>query len=259
DPSGANAFDNASHRYEITVSAALALPPIDAVAWTQLCSHASPPRLGQQSPHHLLGLFQPDGATLFVKVSGDSPIVVGFIGSHVQVISNPLHPSPQRLVLFAPPLGLGKCGGELLSDRPFLLFLLPRIAGKVSQSDLSVRVTHRATGEGVGRLVLPCILSPIPRVAKRTPLHIRHRQHLPLNPTLAQLRPSGTPVRDRRYANGSADTNGPRLVQTRHRLGGAQPPAPRCAFSTLQPRRERRRVRLAAPTPSSGRRWGCSP
>src|SRR5690606_14480083 len=60
------------------------------------------------------GLFQPDGATLFVKVSGDSPIVVGFIGSHVQVISNPLHPSPQRLVLFAPPLGLGAGGGELL-------------------------------------------------------------------------------------------------------------------------------------------------
>src|SRR5690606_16561186 len=52
--------------------------------------------------------------------------------------------------------------------------------------------------------------------------------HPPLNPTLAQPRPSGTPVRDRRYANGSADTNGPRLVQTRHRLGGAQPPAPRC-------------------------------
>src|SRR5690606_40792463 len=116
DPSGANAFDNASHRYEITVPAALAMPPIDAVAWTQLCSHASPPRLGQQSPHHLLGLFQPDGATLFVKVSGDSPIVVGFIGSHVQVISNPLHPSPQRLVLFAPPLGLGEGGGELLSQ-----------------------------------------------------------------------------------------------------------------------------------------------
>src|SRR5690606_15935006 len=117
DPSGANAFDNASHRYEITVSAALALPPIDAVAWTQLCSHASPPRLGQQSPHHLLGLFQPDGATLFVKVSGDSPIVVGFIGSHVQVISNPLHPSPQHLVLFAPPLGLGASGVTLLLQR----------------------------------------------------------------------------------------------------------------------------------------------
>src|SRR5690606_23294391 len=36
DPSGANAFDNASHRYEITVPAALAMPPIDAVAGTQL-------------------------------------------------------------------------------------------------------------------------------------------------------------------------------------------------------------------------------
>src|SRR5690606_3413518 len=118
DPSGANAFDNASHRYEITVPAALAMPPIDAVAGTQRCSHASPPRLGQQSPHHLLGLFQSDGATLFVEVSGDSPIVVGFIGSHVQVISNPLHPSPQRLVLFTPPLGLGAGSGELVFQAP---------------------------------------------------------------------------------------------------------------------------------------------
>src|SRR5690606_4707503 len=50
DPSGANAFDNASHRYEITVPAALAMPPIDAVAGTQLCSHASPPPLRQNQP-----------------------------------------------------------------------------------------------------------------------------------------------------------------------------------------------------------------
>src|SRR5690606_12355260 len=59
--------------------------------------------------------------------------------------------------------------------------------------------------------------------------------HPPLNPTLAQPRPSGTPVRDRRYANGSADTNGPRLVQTRHRLGGVQPPAPRCGSASPVP------------------------
>src|SRR5690606_38747900 len=50
DPSGANAFDNASHRYEITVPAALAMPPIDAVAGTQRCSHASPPPLRQHQP-----------------------------------------------------------------------------------------------------------------------------------------------------------------------------------------------------------------
>src|SRR5690606_17675875 len=40
DPSRAHAFDDASHRYEITVPAALAMPPIDAIAGTQLCSHA---------------------------------------------------------------------------------------------------------------------------------------------------------------------------------------------------------------------------
>src|SRR5690606_11000558 len=77
-----------------------------------------------------------------------------------------------------PPLGLGAGGGELLSDRPFLSFLLPHIAGKVPPSDLSVLVKHRATGEGVGRTTSPRLLSPIPRVAKRAPLrHVRHRRH----------------------------------------------------------------------------------
>src|SRR5690606_31401622 len=75
-----------------------------------------------------------------------------------------------------PPLGFGEGGGELLSDRPFLL---PRIAGKVPQSDLSVRVKHRATGEGVGRTAPPRLLSPTPRVAIRAQLrHIRHGLHL---------------------------------------------------------------------------------
>src|SRR5690606_2645587 len=70
--------------------------------------------------------------------------------------------------------GFGEGGGELLSDRPFLSFLLPHIAGKEPPSDLSVRVKHCATGEGVGRLAMPRLLSPIPRVAKRTPLHHCH-------------------------------------------------------------------------------------
>src|SRR5690606_30097111 len=60
-----------------------------------------------------------------------------------------------------------------------LSFLLQRIAEKVPKSDLSVRVKHCATGEGVGRLVMPRLLSPIPRVARRTPLrHVRHALHL---------------------------------------------------------------------------------
>src|SRR5690606_40526484 len=63
-------------------------------------------RFVQHPSHHPLGLFHPDGATLFVEVSGDSPILVGFIGSYAQVISHPLHPRPQCLVPLAPPLGL---------------------------------------------------------------------------------------------------------------------------------------------------------
>src|SRR5690606_16812025 len=90
-----------------------------------------------------------------------------------------LNATGQALVLCLQTLGLGAGGGELLSDRQFLLFLLPRIAGKVPQSDLSVRVKHRATGERVGRTTPPRLLSPIPRVAKRAPLrHVRHGWHL---------------------------------------------------------------------------------
>src|SRR5690606_21426070 len=88
-------------------------------------------------------------------------------------LPQPLVLSLQRLVPGPPPLVFGAGGGELLSDRPFLL---PRIAEKVPKSGLSVLVTHRATGEGVGSPALPRLLLPTPRIAKRAPLrYIRHR------------------------------------------------------------------------------------
>src|SRR5690606_36877525 len=121
---------------------------------------------------------------------------------------HPIHTRPQRLVLLLPPLGLGAGGGELVFQAP--LFGVGRCALLDGHPFVGARVLEaHAT-----------IWAPL--------RHVRHRRHLPLKPPLAQLRPSGTPVRDRRYANGSADTNGLRLVQTRRRLGGSQPPAPRC-------------------------------
>src|SRR5690606_26094429 len=109
-----------------------------------------------------------------------------------------------------PPLGFGEGGGELLSDRPFLL---PRIAGKVPQSDLSIRVKHRATGEGVGRTTPPRLLSPIPRVAQRAPLrHVRHGWHLPSGPATPQPQPSRRIRRARRSrrSGGSSECLVPR-------------------------------------------------
>src|SRR5690606_39005607 len=117
DPSGAHAFDDASHGYEIPVPAALAMPPMDAVAGTEPCSHASPPRLGQQSSHHQTGLIIGVGRAIVIRVARLPPILRAGERQLAQLLSHTLHLRPQRLVLFAPPLGLGAGGVTLLLQR----------------------------------------------------------------------------------------------------------------------------------------------